>query len=295
MNTPRNLTCFLTFLLLSVIGLPGCSSYYESQAKDMVERQMDAMVFVEGGEFMMGNPGGWDGSPNSWPSHKVVLNDFYIQKYEVTQRDFEAFMTVTGYESSDDRYDDMRDEMPERFDDELPAVASWVDANSFCRWLGEQTDTVVQLPTEAEWEFAARAQGQMLRYATENGEAIEGVTMAAGVKNSRYDTSPRKATMPTPPGKFPPNPLGLYDMSGNVNEWVRDNYSEDYYEKSPVDSPKGPAEGQRDIFEGLPYRVLRGGDYKNFLANTTVSRRRGSQTLASEVRGFRCSSDSGLK
>lgn len=85
MNTQRNFTRFLPCLLISAIALPGCSSYYESQAKDMVERQMGAMVFVEGGEFMMGNPGGWSVRSDTIPVHRVVLDDFYIQKYEVTQ------------------------------------------------------------------------------------------------------------------------------------------------------------------------------------------------------------------
>jgi formylglycine-generating enzyme required for sulfatase activity len=80
-------------------------------------------------------------------------------------------------------------------------------------------------------------------------------------------------------------------MSGNVGEWVSDNYSENYYGQSPIDNPKGPTEGQRDIFEELPYRVLRGGDYKEFHGNTTVTRRKGSQTLSSETRGFRCASN----
>lgn len=242
----------------------------------------------------MGNPGGWDGSANSWPPHKVVLDDFYIQRFEVTQADYELFLAVAGYESSDERYDDMRAEKPGRFEGTLPAVASWEDADAFCQWLGRRAGKDVRLPTEAEWEFAARARGRMLRYATENGKAEAGVTMAAKAIPGRREPRPSEAAMPTPPGAFPPNPLGLYDMSGNVNEWVSDNYLESYYAQSPVDNPKGPTAGQRDIFEGLPYRVLRGGDYENFSANTTVSRRKGSQTLASEVRGFRCSASSGI-
>jgi formylglycine-generating enzyme required for sulfatase activity len=275
--------------LVLTSALSGCSLYFESQAKDMVQRQMDAMVFVEGGEFMMGNPGGWSIRSDTTPAHRVIVDDFYIQKYEVTQGDFGLFMAVTDYQPSDDRYDDMRNETSERFDDELPAVASWVDAKAFCQWLGKRADTEARLPTEAEWEFAARSRGQMLRYATENGEAIEDVTMAAKVEHSRYAPPPYEVAMPNPPGTFPPNALGLYDMSGNVGEWVSDNYSHDYYEQSPVNNPRGPTEGQRDIFEGLPYRVLRGGDYNDFHGNTTVTRRKGSQTLASHSRGFRCS------
>ena len=241
---------------------------------------------------MLGNPGGWSVRSDTTPAHRVIVDDFYIQKYEVTQGDFELFMEVTGYTSSDERYEDLRDEIPERFEDELPAVASWDDATAFCDWLGKAIDGDVRLPTEAEWEYAARARGQMLRYATPNGEAIENETMAAKLEHTRYDEPPFEKPLPTRPGSFPPNPLGLHDMSGNVGEWVSDNYSAEYYQQSPVSNPQGPAEGERDIFEGLPYRVLRGGDYEEFRGNTTVTRRKGSQTLASETRGFRCASHS---
>ena len=72
---------YLVFSLLVVTSaLSGCSLYYESQAKDMVQRQMDAMVFVEGGEFMMGNPGGWSVRSDTTPAHRVIVDDFYIQK-----------------------------------------------------------------------------------------------------------------------------------------------------------------------------------------------------------------------
>jgi formylglycine-generating enzyme required for sulfatase activity len=276
--------------LVATSALSSCTLYYESQAEAMVERQMDAMVFVEGGEFMMGNPGGWSVRSDTTPAHRVIVDDFYIQKYEVTQEDFDLFMAVTGYKPSDSRYKDMKDEMPERFDNALPAVTSWVDSNAFCVWLGNHTGKEVRLPTEAEWEYAARARGQMLPYATESGEAIEDVTMAAKIEVSRYYAS-AKAALPNPPGAFPPNALGLYDMSGNVGEWVGDKYSNDYYQRSPIDNPKGPAEGQRDIFEGFPYRVLRGGHYEEFEGNTTVTRRKGSETLADSSRGFRCSWD----
>ncbi|TBW47984.1 hypothetical protein EZI54_21895 [Marinobacter halodurans] len=266
----------------------GCSYYYESKADDMVQRQMDAMVFVKGGEFMMGNPGGWSVRHDTIPTHKVILNDFYIQKYEVTQGDFELFQAVTGYEHSDKYYDDERDEKPDRYKPELPAVASWKDASAFCRWLGEQSGKAVQLPTEAQWEFAARARGQMLRYATEDGEAEPNVTMAAGPERFTRDTSKRDSKLPVKPGSYPANPIGLYDMSGNVGEWVQDKYKEDYYKNSPAQNPQGPDEGQKDAFFGENYRVLRGGSYLDFIGNTTVTRRKGAESLSSEIRGFRC-------
>jgi len=280
------------FSLAAVVMLStaGCGPYYEYQAEDMVERHMDAMVFVEGGEFMMGNPGGWDGSQNSWPPHKVVLDDFHIQKYEVTQGDFELSQAVTDYDHSNKFYDRYRSENPDRYDSELPAVASWTDAMAFCQWLGDLSNKPVTLPTEAQWEYAARAGGKLIRYATESGEAKEGITMAAGPTPHRQGGRPFDEMLPNPPGSFPPNPIGLYDMSGNVAEWVRDYYRDDYYENSPVHNPKGPETGLELTFEGITdtHRVQRGGDYRDFIGNTTITRRKGVPRLSSEQTGFRC-------
>jgi len=99
---------------------------------------------------------------------------------------------------------------------------------------------------------------------------------------------PFEGMLPLKPGTFPPNAIGLYDMSGNVSEWVNDKYLKDYYERSPTKNPRGPDEGQKDIFDGELYRVARGGNFHDFEGNATVSRQRGSETLAAETRGFRC-------
>ncbi|WP_203144013.1 formylglycine-generating enzyme family protein [Marinobacter mangrovi] len=266
----------------------GCSYYYDSKADEMVQRQMDAMVFVKGGEFIMGNPGGWDTSEDSLPPHKVKLDDFYIQKYEVTQGDFELFQSVTGYKHSNRYYQKKRDEKTERYDPELPAVTSWTDSMAFCKWLGGRSGKPVTLPTEAQWEYAARAGGRMLRYATKNGKAIAGITMADGPTPQNVgDRTPDKM-LPKESGSFPPNPLGLFDMSGNVSEWVYDKYDKNYYENSPVINPIGPTEGEIFAYNGDNYRVTRGGTYQDFMLNTTVSRDKMTETLSTETSGFRC-------
>ncbi|MDL0433353.1 SUMF1/EgtB/PvdO family nonheme iron enzyme [Marinobacter sp. TBZ242] len=282
------LLCKAPLFLLVATVTSGCNIYYESKAEDMVERHMQAMVHVEGGEFMMGNPGGWSVRSDTIPVHRVVLDDFYIQKYEVTQGDFELFMAVTNYESSHDRYEAKRDENPDRYASELPAVASWKDATAFCQWLGKQTGKIITLPTEAQWEYAARARGKMLRYATHNGEAIPDETLAAGPSPYTQEYEPQGDMLPLKPGSFPPNPLGLHDMSGNVAEWVNDFYREDYYEKSPVQNPKGPESGREGLKEGHEARVFRGGYYTEFAGNTTVTRQGGSQAYSSYIVGFRC-------
>lgn len=287
-STPH--TKSLPLQLTGLFLLAGCSPS-ESEIQDMVERQMDAMVFVEGGEFMMGNPGGWSVRSDTIPTFDVILDDFYIQKYEVTQGDFELFKSITGYSPTDQFYKKERSENPDRFAPDLPAVASWKDATAFCNWLGQQTGKNVDLPTEAQWEFAARGRGKMLQYATPDGEVIPDETMAAAPSDYNSVGEKVRKLQPTPPGSFPPNPLGLYDMSGNAAEWVRDYYRKDAYkiakEKAPLRNPEGPETGEQGLFNE-PQRVLRGGHFREFRGNTTATRLNMSESLASAITGFRC-------
>ncbi len=222
-------TALKIITLLSTITLAACTST-EDKINDLLERHMNAFVFVEGGSFMMGNPGlGWALGADSYPAHKVTLDSFSIQKYEVTQGDMDLFMEVTGYVSAYNSYDKDRERYPGRFVAKLPAVAAWSDAKTFCLWLGEIGNIKIDLPTEAQWEYAARSRGQMYRFATDTGEATPSINMASRSTKLYIDPS----ALPLPPGSFPANPLGLYDMSGNAIEWVQDNYQPDYYQHSP--------------------------------------------------------------
>ncbi|WP_250656683.1 formylglycine-generating enzyme family protein [Alkalimarinus coralli] len=275
-----------TIALLSTALLSACTST-EDKVNDLLQRHMDAFVFVEGGSFMMGNPGGWSVRRDSLPAHKVMLDSFSIQKYEVTQGDMDLFMEVTGYASSDESYDRTKEQYPNRFMSKLPAVGSWIDAQAFCQWLGKISNRPIDLPTEAQWEYAARSRGQVLRYATDTGEAIEGVNMAAASKGGFTDPT----ALPLPPGSFPPNPLGLYDMSGNASEWVLDNYQPDYYENSPELNPQGPEKAKTSGLKSGPidhHKVARGGRFYDFWGNTTVSRLDHPKRLMWLDAGFRC-------
>src|SRR5690606_15948571 len=188
------------YLLLCCITLTACAPS-EQDIQKLVQRHLEEMVFVEGGSFMMGNPGGWDTSSNSWPPHKVTLDSFYIQQYEATNRDLDLFRKATGYTSSDDQYDRFRNRYKAHFAPEMPAIASWQDAKAFCQWLGQQVGKSIDLPTEAQWEYAARSRGQMLRYATNDGEVRAGVNIAPDIKRGYSD----RHALPLPPGSFPPN------------------------------------------------------------------------------------------
>ena len=274
-----------TAALLSSCLLFGCTST-EDKINNLLQRHLDAFVFVEGGSFMMGNPGGWSYGKDSLPAHKVTLDSFSIQKYEVTQGDMDLFMEVTGYVSTYKYYDVRRAEAPKRFVSELPAAVTWDDARAFCHWVGGLTEQVMDLPTEAQWEYAARSRGGMYRFATDTGQAEAGVNMAVKAELGIHDLK----ALPLPSGSFPSNPLGLYDMSGNVIEWVIDNYQPDYYQHSSEHNPTGPLKAEKLDFFGVirEYKVARGGRFKDFLGNTTVSRFDiSSSSMASET-GFRC-------
>ena len=277
---------FKIIALLSTSLFIACTST-EEKVNDLLQRHMDSFVLVEGGSFMMGNPGlGWALGADSYPAHKVTLDSFSIQKYEVTQGDMDLFMEVTEYVSVYEHYDKTRDRAPKRFSEKLPAAAAWDDANAFCQWLSSLNGISINLPTEAQWEYAARSGGKMYQFATDTGKAVEDINMAA--KSKGIINNPD--ALPLPPGSFPPNPLGLYDMSGNVAEFVSDNYQPDYYQSSPINNPKGPDTPQTHSLQGNIYqeKVARGGRFFDFWGNTTVSRLNVTRTLVGLSYGFRC-------
>lgn len=131
----------------------------------------------------------------------------------------------------------------------IPAGAYWPEAKAYCQWLGEITGYPFDLPTEAQWEYAARSRGQFFATATDDGnwdkdrnapstrhaENIAGKYIKTN--NSRY-----------PVGLFPPNPLGLHDMALLTWEWVNDWYAEDAYEKAEARDPQGPASGEKKVY-----------------------------------------------
>ena len=213
-------------------------------------------VYVPAGTFDMGSK---ISDSNSFdrerPVRKVqITKAFYLGKYEVTQ---EQYVAVMG-------------KNPSHFKgDKLPVEqVSWEDAMAFCKQLGEITGRSVRLPTEAEWEYAARGCGQ-------------DDTVYAGSENldklAWFKSNSNRMTHAV--GRKKPNELGLYDMSGNVWEWCQDWYAGSYNNASMVD-PKGPVSGT--------YRVLRGGgwDYPARLCRS-ASRGRYRPDLWNNVSGFR--------
>ena len=199
------------------------------------------MVAVEGGTFTMGatSEQGSDAWDEETPAHQVTLSDYYIGQTEVTQALWEAVM---GSNPSDHRGDNLPVEQ-----------VSWDDCQVFIQELNQLTGKQFRLPTEAEWEYAARGGRKSRGYKYAGGNNIDSVAWCDG--NSGNETHP-VATKQA-------NELGIYDMSGNVLEWCSD-WCGDYTSSSQSD-PQGPSSGL--------YRVIRGGCYYNFARNCRVSYR----------------------
>ena len=205
------------------------------------------MIYVEGGRFEMGATAeqGDDADGDEKPAHWVELDDYYIGETVVTQ---ELWKAVMGNN-------------PSHFtgDGNLPVeCVSWDDAQKFIQKLNGMTGKKFGLPTEAQWEYAARGGKKSEGHKYSGSDKINEV--AWYYKNSGGKTHPVKEK-----GKVA-NELGLYGMSGNVWEWCEDWYGEDYYSKSPVSNPKGPGKGTG--------RVLRGGSWYDDARYCRVSYRR---------------------
>jgi len=231
-------------------------------------------VLVKGGCFPMGDAFG-DGDADEKPVHRVCVGDFYMGKFEVTLGQFRQFVQETGYRTEAERGDgsyyftgtewkkgqDINWKNPGFAQtDRHPVVCvSYNDAMAFAEWLSRKSGRTIRLPTEAEWEYAARSGGKKYKYSWGNGSPSANIGDLSAKKQfpkwpvpiwEGYDDG---YVYTAPVGTYQPNELGLYDMTGNVWEWCADWYGEKYYSESPQENPQGPTSGQ--------YRVLRGGSW----------------------------------
>ena len=176
------------------------------------------------------------------PMHEVCVDNFYLSKYEVTQR---QWLNLMGRTQSNFYFQGKS--RPVEW-------VNWGEAQDFIRTLNRRSERTFRLPTEAEWEYAARSGGQDEKYAgTNDQESLEDFAWYRVNSNGQTRFI----------GMKKPNSLGLHDMSGNVREWCSDWYGEDYYNISPRENPQGPDNGE--------YRVIRGGAWglPKGLARTT--------------------------
>jgi formylglycine-generating enzyme required for sulfatase activity len=229
------------------------------------------MVLIPAGNYRMGSPANEAGrKDDEGPQHEVRLDSFYLCTTETTIELFMAyyqetvsakrdFVTTQEAQKQTDKPEDLDavtgptpvyGDMTMGYENKHPAMGmTWHNAMTFCRWLSKNTGKEYRLPTEAEWEYACRAGADNVFGVTSDPEQLK--------EFAWYDATADSETNAI--GKKKPNAWGLYDMSGNVREWVYDFYNPDAYKQAaanaPAVNPKGPESGQ--------VHVARGGDYNS--------------------------------
>ena len=204
---------------------------------------------VPAGEFLMGCEQGRD---EERPAHRVWVDAFEMSIYQARNRDFAEFMQATGHPAPPNWGQ-------VGFDDPgHPVVSvSWFEAQKYCQWLERETGRPYRLPTEAQWERAARggAEGRLYSWGDEPPQTREEYRKRWG----------GEVQGPLPVGKAPPNAYGIYDLCENVHEWCSDWYEADYYAQSQGQNPLGPAVGDR--------RASRGGSWRHHIRVSRVAAR----------------------
>jgi len=241
----------------------------EQELKDFkLDPAYEAMVFIPAGQFNMGDrEGGYD----EHPERKVSLAGFYMDRYEATFAQFYNFMAVTGHRKPRlvGYLGNVETEDLPLFMKPLHPVigVSWDDAVDYCRWKGKR------LPTEAEWEKAARGEDHR-KWPWGNQQDPSNANLLGDDDGFRY-------TSPVGHFKRDKSPYGIYDMAGNAMEWVSDWYQEDYYRILPISNPAGPSAGD--------YRVIRGTSWNDSVDHArTTSRFKMFPEYRDVTTGFRC-------
>ena len=266
-------------LILAILWL--CGTQHVPSAGDVP----DGMVLIPAGEFEMGSH---TGKNNERPVHTVYLDAFYMDIYEVTNAQYKVFVDANPQWQKDNIPAEYHDGVylrlwdgntyPEGKANHPVVYVSWYAAMAYAEWAGKR------LPTEAEWEKAAR--GGLVGKSYPAGDTLD--TSLANCN--------RHFGAPIAVGQYPPNGYGLYDMAGNISEWCLDEYDPDFYATSARENPfsKGKRQVTISDFKKVQEkkRVLRGGCWSdNGLFLRVAYRDWGPQNYTSVFRGFRCVKD----
>ncbi|WP_353173353.1 formylglycine-generating enzyme family protein [Acinetobacter rudis] len=246
----------------------------KQQVQQLLEKTKKELIFVKGGTYMMGDFGevhspdhlNYDSHKDSSPMHKVRVDDFSLSASKATYADLDVYTAATGQKKVG-VFDQIsiRRRIPE-----IAAGVNWQQARSYCQWLGQQIGRKMDLPTEAQWEYAARNRGKYILYPTNNGKIEDGKNIQNLEQmydfSAKYKIVSRVAVLK----QFPATAMGFYDLVNNNYEWMLDWYDPKYYSHSPVDNPKGPAKGTlRTVRSAVPAD----GENLAFVAGFTFSRK----------------------
>lgn len=238
------------------------------------------MVEIPAGSFPMGvPPGDRDGGRDEYPRHEVLLDTFLIDQFEVTNGRYSEFVKNTNHRVPQNPTNPTRNlwqgnTISESLAERPVINVDWFDADAYCRWAGKR------LPTEAEWEKAAKGTSDR-RFPWGNVEPT--------AKHLNYNQRwiGEKTLMPVGSYEAGKSPYGVYDVVGNVWEWVNDWYDARYYERSPSKNPKGPQEGTK--------KVIRGAGWQNETPTVRIfTRVESDPMMRNESTGFRCAADPGI-
>jgi formylglycine-generating enzyme required for sulfatase activity len=227
------------------------------------------MVLIPEGTFVMGSPP-VEGDSDENPQRTLYLTAYYMDLYEVTHGKYQVYLKGISSKAKPVIPVFMDDPLLLTKDDLPVNGVSWENARNYCQWAGKR------LPTEAEWEKGARGE-RAFKWAWGNLWTNQAANLQGEEDGFKYTA---------PPGKFERgrSPYGLYDMTGNVAEWVADWYDEKYYLSGPFKDPKGPQTGK--------FRVVRGGSWDDVPLNARTAKRfQAAPHQTSAVIGFRCAKD----
>ena len=246
--------------MTKILRLASIALLFVSPIVASADEPTSTTVVIPGGTFVMGA----EVEDDHQPPHEVTVVSFVMDVHEVTNTEYAEFCREVG--RNDPEFwgiDELRSgpDFPEH-----PVVGvTWRDTNDYCEWRG------MRLPTEAEWEYAAR--GGLEENKWPWGDEID---------PEKANYNPSDGLMPV--GSYPPNAFGLHDMAGNTSEWVADFYDPDYYAESTAENPTGPEKGK--------YRSVRGGGWHSGPYCTRVYRRLGLLAYWVDIAvGFRCAGD----
>jgi formylglycine-generating enzyme required for sulfatase activity len=218
------------------------------------------LILVAGGEFVMGDDEGRD---DERPPHLTAVDPFAIGKYPVTNAEYADFVRETDHpapriralpaiveSASEEEFRKLAElhqwsngAPPPGREQHPVTLVGFADAKAYCEWRSRKTERLIRLPSEAEWEKAARGGLESNRFPWGNNlDETRANYLPDGAAKHERNTSPV--------GSYPPNTFGLHDMAGNVWEWVSDWYASDYYSRTPYTNPRGPEDGTMRIVRG---------------------------------------------